>query len=380
MVHTPTWRALASPLHDAAAIAALAAPWRSLLAGCGAVELSADSDEQPVALLMLTGGTERQAMDIHARRPSQALLLLAHGAHNSLPAALETLAALRQRGAPATLALLDDPATDPRAELGAVACQRALQGTRLGSIGAASDWLVASSPAPERVLGAWGPVVVDIPIDVLLAGLGEVPGSDAIQQALERIVAEHRLQALTLRCFDLLTRRDTTACLAMARLGAEGLVAGCEGDLVSAVALLWVRQLLGTVPWMANPARFEDRGLWLAHCTVPLHLVEEHRLDTHFESGRGVGVAGRFEPGPVTLLRIGGAGLEELWIVESELIEAGTAADQCRTQALVSVDASQRQELLERPLGNHIVLVPGHHGAALRRYHRCLGPGRGASR
>lgn len=33
------------------------------------------------------------------------------------------------------------------------------------------------------------------------------------------------------------------------------------------------------------------------------------------------------------------------------------------------------EALLERPLGNHVVLLRGHHGAALRDYFRLCGPG-----
>ncbi len=374
------WRALASGLHDGPAVHALAAPWRAMLDDAGAVELSADSGESPEVLLLLTGGTEAQALRIHERHPRRGLLLLAHGAHNSLPAALEVLAALRQRAAPALLVLLDgpdEPAVALARGLRAVAAQRGLRGARIGLVGGASDWLVASSPRPEVVLASWGPVVHPIPMQALSADLAHQADSAAIQGALERLIAAHRLDAISLRCFDLLTMRDTTACLALARLGAAGVPAGCEGDLVSTVALLWVQRLIGCVPWMANPARLEDRGLWLAHCTVPLDLVAEHRLDTHFESGRGVAVAGRFEPGPVTLLRIGGARLERLWCLDTQLLAAGSASDQCRTQALVALDGDPRRVLLERPLGNHLVLVPGHHSDALQRYHRCLGPGRG---
>jgi hypothetical protein len=78
-------------------------------------------------------------------------------------------------------------------------------------------------------------------------------------------------------------------------------------------------------------------------------------------------------------LRIGGAQLEQLWTVDCALLEAGSAADQCRTQALVSLEPRQLEQLLERPLGNHLVLVPGHHASELERWWRCLGPGRTAS-
>jgi L-fucose isomerase-like protein len=366
-------------MHDAASVEALARPFASLLDDRGARRWTPDAPRPPDCLLILTGGTERQALSLWAQRPSQATMLVAHPAHNSLPAALEIHGRLRQLEAPATLCALDghdDPSGELAWNLQAVSTHRHLQAARLGVVGAPSDWLVASSPSAEVLLDSWGPLMLDIPMEALLERLGPEPSSDAIQAALEDLVRRHRLDAFTLRCFDLLEQRDTTACLALARMGAEGLPAGCEGDIVSATALLWVRSLLGTVPWMANPTRRTGRGLWLAHCSVPLQLVADHRLDSHFESGRGVGVAGRFEPGPVTLLRIGGARMEQLWVAQGSVIEAGSAPDQCRTQAHVALAAADLRALLERPLGNHIVLVPGSHARQLERWWATLGPGR----
>jgi L-fucose isomerase-like protein len=72
--------------------------------------------------------------------------------------------------------------------------------------------------------------------------------------ALKEVVAEHELDALTVRCFDLVLELETTGCFALAQLTDEAIIAGCEGDLVSTVGLLWAHELLGETPWMANPA------------------------------------------------------------------------------------------------------------------------------
>ena len=166
--------------------------------------------------------------------------------------------------------------------------------------------------------------------------------------ALKQIVTEHRLDALTLRCFDLVTRLHTTGCYALARLNDEGIIAGCEGDLVSTLGMMWTHQLLGTIPWMANPAQVNEstNTLWVAHCTVPLKRVNGYRLRSHFESGLGLGIQGDLPLGPVTLLRIGGRQLKQLWLAEGDLVKDGYAENLCRTQAEIRLTKGHVGDLL----------------------------------
>jgi len=184
------------------------------------------------------------------------------------------------------------------------------------------------------------------------------------------MVDEYHLDALTVRCFDLVLELETTGCFGLSQLTDEGVIAGCEGDLVSTVGLLWVRDLLGETPWMANPAQMDQSAntLWLAHCTVPRTMVSSYRLRSHFESGQGVGIQGELPAGPVTLLRIGGTRMERLWLAEGEIIASGHAEDLCRTQAEVRLTSGHVSELLREPLGNHIVVVYGHHADRLRAW------------
>lgn len=72
--------------------------------------------------------------------------------------------------------------------------------------------------------------------------------------ALSDLMARERLDAVAVRCFDLVTGRGTSGCLALPALNDAGLVAACEGDLASTVGMLWVKELLGTASWMANPS------------------------------------------------------------------------------------------------------------------------------
>ena len=398
---------VASRLHDADAVALLTAPARAVLDSIGGRE--ADTGERlaevPLVCLVATGGTERMVLDALAGRRishgDEPTILVAHRAHNSLPAALETLAAVRQAGGRGRIICLSGEADRDRRDLdeavGDVEAIRRFHSTRLGVVGGPSTWLVASSPDDEVVRRRWGPelVTVDptrmieltrtpvIPTGALAerftrvadpirstVGSQDVDAAMGVRAALGDVLEDHDLDAVTVRCFDLLGDPGTSGCLALANLNDEGIVAGCEGDVPSTLAMLLVRYLLDQPAWMANPAAVDvdANDLVLAHCTVAPSMVDGFSLDTHFESGMGVGIHGHFANQPVTLVRLGGADLDESWIVEGDIVATGDDPDLCRTQVTVALSSGDVRDLLEHPLGNHIVLAAGHHEQRLRRW------------
>lgn len=402
------WYAAVSPVHDTDALRGLldayAAPLRAL--GGERHDPAKGAGEGSPVVFVATGGTERLILERAHFAPGEPALLVAHPGHNSLPAALEVLARLQQRGGRGRVLYLGGP--DDEVGLKALATalhdravRRGLREARIGLVGRPSDWLVASSPSPQVVREVWGPAVVPLPLDTLfdppdtdLTVLGErtarllrsgasemvepsdadLPAAGRVHAALRRMVEAGRLDAVSVRCFDLVSGRRTTGCLALARLNDEGTIAGCEGDLVSTVTMLWAHRLLGVLPWMANPSRVDRaRGvLVLAHCTVPPSLTTGYRLRSHFESGLGVGIQGTLPEGPVTLVRVGGERLQELRALDAALVGNTDHPDLCRTQVEVEVGPAVLEEWLARPLGNHVVLVAGHHAAALRRWHEAM--------
>lgn len=399
---------VASGLHDERAVAAIAATLAPGLeaAGGSLVGEQAVDEPTPVLYLVLTGGTEQQLLALAERReqvaPGEPLFLVAHPSHNSLPAALEVLAKVQQRGGRGRIVYLRGPQDRTGlAELGETAedlrVRRFLQTARIGQIGEPSDWLVASSPSAETVRETWGPHVVKIAIDELIsscrrqpAGVGAalahsvdtgaatrlepdeaaVDEAAAVFPALRTMVERKRLTAVTVRCFDLILALGTSGCLALAELNDEGIVAGCEGDMVSTVGMLWLSRLLGGPVWMANPAQVDHAAgtVRLAHCTVPRSMVDSYQLRSHFESGQGVGIQGSLPPGDVTLVRIGGVRLDRLWSVEGEAIPAPLREDLCRTQLEVRVGPEAVAELLRAPLGNHLLVLPARNRERLGRW------------
>ena len=395
----------ASKLHDPQALRRITRAYTDSLRALGAQDWEPGA-APPRVVFVATGGTERQVLDCGPFDAREPLLIVAHPGHNSLPAALEVLARLQQTGVRGRIFYVrgSDDADAWRQLAGAIGdgtVRRALIESRIGLVGEPSDWLVASSPAAGIVRSVWGPTVVPISLETILSepdaqaatagdavardfhreaaalvepAESDLPAAGRVHALLRRVVDAERLDAVAVRCFDLVVRRRTTGCIALAQLNDEGTIAGCEGDLVATVAMLWLHRMLGQVPWMANPSRVDlDRGvLSLAHCTVPRSLGRDYRLRSHFESGLGVGVQGTLPTGPVTLVRLGGARVELLRALDGELVRNTDHADLCRTQVEVEIGRAALEDLLVRPLGNHMVMVFGHHAAVLRRWHEAM--------
>lgn len=343
---------------------------------------------EPLPVFLLTGGTEAELLTL-AREAAGPLLVLSHGAHNSLPAALEVVAKLRSDGRRVRLVDLDtEGAARELVLLGKVASlARALRGLRVGLIGGASPWLVASSPDlgvledelrievirfdPGEVLRRLPEVASPAPGEGEGVGKGERALGPRVYAALKALVEAQHLSAISIACFGLLRHR-LTACWALSRLSDEGIAGGCEGGLPALVALLCAHALTGGPGFLANPADVDPKRerLVLVHCTVPLKLVEDFRLRTHFESGMGLAIAGAVRPGPYTLVRFDGAQLERAFIVEGTVLpERPGREDLCRTQVAFKAPKGALEKLLCQPLGNHHVLVPGHHRAVLTAFH-----------
>lgn len=353
--------------------------------------------ERPLVLLVISGGTEALIVDCVAKRHAaygrEPVLLLAHPGNNSLAASLEALARLRQMDIKGEIIFF--PQAADRSALSGLADRvkdmavlRRLQQSRVGLIGKPSEWLVASTTDDRTFQTTWGIRIIHYSLAQVFAPLTErtIPakgsgnvmagftGSGAYDQAsrvyelLDQLARDEQLDALSVECFSLFHHFQTHGCLALARLNDAGIMAGCEGDLVSTLGLLWIKFLLGQNSWMANPVEVNQstHTLWLAHCTVPTSMVETVSEATHFETGCGVAVSGRFANGPVTLLRIGGTALDKIWLAEAEITATDTNPHRCRTQALVQFkDASPLQELLHHPLGNHLILTRGAHARRL---------------
>ena len=363
---------LTSELHDEQVVAAVT---REFLESLGIeYELKgsdyADYGTAPLCLIYVrTGGTEgifRRLLPELRQQSDRPFYLLTSGKSNSLAASMEILSYLRQHDLKGEIIHGSSDYIARRIRLLArtEAARRQLRGTRLGVIGKPSDWLIASQADYEQVRQQLGIELVDVALPPSLGGLGA-----DIYAALKEVLAEQRLQGFTLRCFDLLTTVRDTGCLALAKLNAEGYVAGCEGDVPAMITMMIARSLFGVSGFQANPASIdpETGEMVFAHCTIPLDMVERYELDTHFESGIGTGIRGYMKEGPVTVFKVSGD-LRRHFIAEGMLVRNQSKPDLCRTQLVIRLDdKSLTKYFLTEPIGNHHIILPGHHGELLEQ-------------
>ena len=353
-----------------------------------------DYGTRPLSLIYVrTGGTEgifKQLLPQLRRQSRQPFYLLTSGKSNSLAASMEILSFLRQQGLPGEILHGSNDYVARRIDqLAAVGEARMkLNGCRLGIVGQPSDWLISSHANAPAVKAKLGIDLVEVPMDELLQQIRStptppsadpvldclapneairqsLPGAWHIHAALRALVERHRLQGFTLRCFDLLTSVRNTGCVALARLNSEGIVAGCEGDVPTMLTMMIVQSLLGVSGFQANPSTIdpETGEILMAHCTIPLNMVERYELDTHFESGIGVGIRGYMREGEVTIFKVSGD-LSRWFVAQGTLVSNQAKPDLCRTQQLIQLDDKRDAAyFLTNPIGNHHVVVPGHHAA-----------------
>ena len=390
---------LTSELHDSRAVEATTKEFLSSLTVACTLKGSdyADYGSALSVIYVRTGGTEgifRRLLPTLKEKSQQPFYLLTSGKSNSLAASMEILSFLRQNGMQGEIIHGSTDYISRRLRLLAKTgeARQKLAGCRLGVVGQPSDWLIASSVDYGIVKERLGIELTDIPMEELLHDIEETPATgsretvddeavsralpmaERVYVALKRLADRHGLQGLTLRCFDLLTAVHNTGCLALARLNSEGTVGCCEGDIPAMLTMTVTQALLGITGFQANPATVDPESgeMLFAHCTIPLNMVKRYELDTHFESGIGVGIRGYMKEGPVTIFKLSGD-LSRCFIVEGELLRSQSAPDLCRTQQVIRLaDKQQAAYFLNDPIGNHHIILPGHHRALLTDFWKAV--------
>jgi L-fucose isomerase-like protein len=380
---------LTSELHDEIAVSAVTKEFlNSLNIGFEFRDKDySDYGTHPLDLVYVrTGGTEgifKRLLPELQSKSNRPFYLLTSGKSNSLAASMEILSFLRQNDLKGEI--IHGNADYISKRIGLLekvgAAKMLLRGARLGIIGEPSDWLISSHAEKSTVKELLGIELLDIPMQELLdvitktplresdertpidAIKRDLPGANQIYDALKVIVARYNLQGFTIRCFDLLTAVKNTGCLALAKFNSEGIIAGCEGDVPAMLSMKIAQSLTGVSGFQANPARInpETGEMLFAHCTIPFNMVERYELDTHFESGIGVGIRGYMKEGPVTIFKVSG-NLSRHFIAEGELIRNQAEPDLCRTQQVIKLsDPSMASYFLNDPIGNHHIILSGHH-------------------
>ena len=353
----------------------------------------------PDAFMIATGGVENlfkriwSSIDVEMMcglTHKKTVTMIADGRNNSLAAALEILTYLGNIGVEGKIL----HGTNDEIVSAIVETWRAasLQG-RIGLFGQPSDWLIASGVDRDFLRQRHGIETVDIDLQCLVEGIKTVSQNEAEEVAqtmvkrakavkepsdadmleaakaylaIKRICQEERLDAMTIRCFDIVKACGTTSCLALALLNDEGIVAGCEGDMQTLMSMYLVKRLCGEVAFMANPSQLTDKTSMLAHCTIPLTMCDETTIRSHFESSIGVAIQGLMPLTDYTLFKWGGPQLDRYFVIEAPAIETPYSNHFCRTQ--ITLNVNLKSYLLQHSIGNHHVIIRGRHAEEIRKF------------
>ncbi|MBO2523665.1 MAG: fucose isomerase [Bacteroidetes bacterium] len=321
-------------------------------------------------VMVATGGVENLFKTIWSKGLLKTTTLIADGRNNSLAASLEILTYLTENGREGRIlhGTNDEIINDIVETRHSTSL---LSGVRIGVFGQPSDWLIASGVDYEYIKERYGIETVFIDLQRLVDEVGASEKSDMLAAdktyaAIKKICQDERLDAMTIRCFDIVKACNTTSCLALAKLNDEGIVAGCEGDMQTLMTMILAKKLCNEPAFMANPSILTDKTSMFAHCTVPLSMCYKTTMRTHFESGIGVAVQGDMPPGDYTILKWGGRRLDKFFVTEAKAIKNEYSNHFCRTQ--ITFDVNLKPYLLNHPIGNHHVIIKGCHAAEIRRF------------
>ena len=275
---------------------------------------------------------------------------------------------------------------------------KAISNLRIGLIGGESSWLISSKIDKKSIEALYGVKFIDISTDdvieqfklekaddadswqlveVLVKNRDLTTATEAVIDAvrmynsLNHICIRENIDAFTIKCFDILTPCNTTACLALSLMNDNGIAAGCEGDIPSLWSMILAREICSTSSFMANPSSIErvDLSIDFAHCTAPLSIGKSYKLTSHFESKIGIGVASKVNLGKFTLFKSGGEHLDKYYIYEGEVVQNTSIVERCRTQVkFIFKSEDDLDSYLHSYLGNHSILIPGKHKKTLKRF------------
>lgn len=361
-------------------------------------EHNVESAPQAIAsvVFVATGGTEHVIAEL--ARKSKFTLLLYTDEYNSLPAVIEALAFLRSKGFRAEAKNYSELG-DLKEYLGKLervaTAYKKLSECSFGLIGGVSPWLMYSRVEEPSIRERGFGKLVYVDMEELYkeyekADVSEELASSVeklfqevhverfreelvkalkVYKALEAIIEKHKLCGFTIKCFDLIRDKDTTACLAVSLFNSKLIPAGCEGDVPLLYSLAIGMWITGKPAFMGNPAAVYRDELVIAHCTS--WCTGKCYAYTHFESGRGIGIRAEYPVGEYATVYRLTPDLKKLRLGVGIVAEHEWSQAMCRTQ--VRIKLKNAEKVVAESIGNHYAVLLGNHSDELRLFARIAG-------
>ena len=348
------------------------------------VTLIKNVKDSPIDAVFIASGGSETAFKKIVKDLTTPFILFSSNKNNSLASCFEIKTYCAQIGHPCCFlsGKMEEITLALKHVCNVVLAKEKVVNTNIGVIGGSSSWLIASDVSKKEVYAAFNINLITIKMDELysLIELKEIDTNHKryselvgkykdketlstalyIYSALKKLVEKYNLKALTIKCFDLLKKYKNTACLALAMLNEEGIVSACEGDVPSLITMYLLYALTGRPSFMANVSEInlQELSIILAHCTVPLNMVDKYELLTHFESDLGIGVKGRLAEGDISIIKLSKKlTLNDNLLIAGKIKESLSLPGFCRTQIRVQLDEGAMYALLKENVGNHLIVT-----------------------
>lgn len=344
--------------------------------------------ENLLLILVQSGGSENFFKENIFNKVSGPYYLLTYGSNNSFAASLEILTFIRQNNEKGEIFHGDVSYISKRIEEIIEENSKENKPSRLGVFGIPSDWLIGSLVNYKKVKNIFNIDLIDINEDEIISTFNkykddkeslnenfdkdELIKLNNIYKTFNELIAKYELSGYTIRCFDLLKLFNMSPCLALSYHNKDDIIASCEGDIPSMITAYLIFKKLHKHAFQANPqvVNTKENILELAHCTLPLDMCENYHLTTHFESSKGIGIHGDLHLGDCTIVKISPL-LDTFYVEEGLILNNEERCDRCRTQ--IKVKLNDVVYFLKNPLGNHHLVVYGHHKQELSEYFKSFG-------
>lgn len=354
--------------------------------------LSALKDSDLPLILVQSGGSEGKFKSEIYPYFEGPYYLLTYGSTNSLAASLEILTFVHEQDKKGEVLHGDNDYIAQRIkELVQIYKQNNEKPARLALMGKPSDWLISSDVDKKKAKDIFNIDLIDIEEEEVIETIkkhkeecdankfkssfdkGELNKAWQICLALDDLIKKYSLDGFTLRCFDIITACNMSACLGLAYENEKSIIASCEGDVPAMITAYSILKILNQHAFQANPQWIDPKKntIQLAHCTFPLDMAKSYHFDTHFESSKGLGIHGELNEGDCTIVKVS-ADLKEFYISEGEILHNEYREDRCRTQVEIKLTTPVTY-FLKSSLGNHHQIIYGHHKKELKAYFESLG-------
>lgn len=279
----------------------------------------------------------------------------------------------------------------------AFAAQREIKGKRIGVMGFAPPWAIASDVDYLMSRQRVGLEFVEIRPEILIKTYESIDDRDVIPGtarlainaescregmphdiglgiklylAFKKVIAEHKLDAVTFQSEPLMKRFGLTGSVAASLLNDNGIPATADGDLQTIVSVLVARILTDRPSFKANITFVDEQEntIIVSSSSIATCMPEKFELKPSPRSEKGVTIKGRMPEGrEVTIMRMGGPCLDEYFVSHGIILRNTDIEGIGHTQFEIKMDRSVRY-FLKQPLGNHHVVILGNHEKVIREF------------